>query len=428
MPGKPTHLAIDFGTSNSLVAAASADRVWDPIPLDPVAADPTIFRTLLYFPSGEKVFYGAEAVEKFRANQADGRLIRSIKRQLPNRSFIGTYIDNRPMNLEDLVGLFLKEVRRRAAQHFGEEINQVVLGRPARFSLDDVDDGFAQHRLEESAKRAGFTSITFCPEPLAAAYEFRSQVEGTQNLLVGDFGGGTSDFTVIRIGKKHFEPQDVLSLGGIPTAGDALDGSTMRKYVSPYFGADVQYKVPFGRNVMRMPAHLMAKICSPADISFLQLQDATEFLRTVKKWALSEDDRRKMDRLLILVQDKVGFEIFEKIERAKRDLSEANSTTVQFPYPGLEFEMELTRGQFDEATSPQVKAILAKLDDTVTASGLKPSDIDVVCCTGGTAKVRSIHSGLVARFGETKLQKHAFFHSVVKGLAHRAQEIARGNP
>jgi len=425
LSNQPTVLAIDFGTSNSLVTAANADQVFDPIPLDPSAADPTVFRTLLYFPNQNKVFYGAEAVQQFIKNQSDGRLIRSIKRQLPNRSFVGTYIENRPFNLEDLIALFLKEIRTRAGAHFQTDIHRAVIGRPARFHADDVEDQFAENRLAEAAKRAGFTSVEFCPEPLAAAYEFRSQVEGTQNLLVGDFGGGTSDFTVIRIGNKHFEKSDVLSLGGIPSAGDALDGAVMRRYVSPIFGADVEYRVPFGTNVMRMPAHLIAKICSPADISFLQLQDATEFLRTIRKWSLTDDDREKMDRLLILVRDKIGFEIFEKVEKAKRDLSEADRSRITVEYPSIEFDVPLTRKQFDEANRENVNAILAKLDDTVRASGLRPDQIDIVCCTGGTAKVGAIHQGLVQRFGEEKLKKHAFFHSVVKGLGLRARETLR---
>ncbi len=359
--------------------------------------------------------------------QSDGRLIRSIKRQLPNRSFVGTFIDGRPFNLEDLIGLFLKEIRTRAEAHFGVPLTKAVLGRPARFSTDDVDDQFAQNRLAESAKRAGFTHIEFCPEPLAAAYEFRSQIEGTKNLLVGDFGGGTSDYTVIRIGKKHFEKSDVLSIGGIPQAGDALDGAVMRAHVSPSFGADVAYKVPFGTNVMRMPAHLMAKICSPADISFLQLQDAQEFLRTVRKWSLTDEDREKMDRLLVLVRDKIGFEVFERVERAKRDLSAADSTRITVDYPGAEVDVPLTRKQFDESTHGNVSDILGSLDETVKASGLTPEQIDIVCCTGGTAKVPVIHNGLASRFGEAKLQEHAFFHSVVKGLALRARELIREN-
>ncbi len=422
---KPTMLAIDFGTSNTLVAAASATRVFDPIPLDEGSADPTVFRTLLYFPSPDKVFFGSTAIVQFVENQSDGRLIRSIKRQLPNRSFIGTYIDNRPFNLEDLIGLFLGEIRARAEKHFGVTLTRAVLGRPARFASDDVDDQFAEKRLAESARRAGFTEVEFCPEPLAAAYEFRSQIEGTKNLLVGDFGGGTSDYTVIRIGKKHFEKSDVLSIGGIPQAGDALDGAVMRAHVSPFFGADVAYKVPFGTNVMRMPAHLMAKICSPADISFLQLQDAQEFLRTVRKWSLTDVDREKMDRLLILVRDKIGFEVFERVERAKRDLSGTDQTHIVVDYPGVEIDVPLTRGQFDSATDRNVRDILGSLDETVQASGLDAKQIDIVCCTGGTAKVPVIHQGLADRFGEAKLQEHAFFHSVVKGLALRAQEILR---
>ncbi len=425
MKAKPSILAIDFGTSNSLVAAAGENVLYDPIPLDPGASDPTIFRTLLYFPNQNKVYYGSEAVSQFVINQSDGRLIRSIKRQLPNRSFVGTFIENRPFNLEDLIALFLKEIRIRAGNHFQMDFTRAVIGRPARFSSDDIDDQYAQTRLNEAAKRAGFTSVEFCPEPLAAAYEFRSQIDKTQNVLVGDFGGGTSDFTVIRIGKQHFSPSDVLAIGGIAVAGDALDGAVMRRHISPFFGANVEYQVPFGTNVMRMPSHLIAKICSPADISFLAIQDAKEFLRTVRKWALTEEDRERMDRLLILIEDKVGFEVFEKIEKAKRELSEQLQTHVKVDYPGLEFDLPMSKSQFDEASHDQVQAILDKLDETVAMSGLKACEIDVVCCTGGTARVSAIHQGLVDRFGEEKLQKRAFFHSVVKGLAQRAAELDR---
>lgn len=421
----PSMLAIDFGTSNSLLVAASADKVSDPIPLDPFASDPTIFRTLLYFPSMNKVHYGADAIQSFIKNQSDGRLIRSIKKQLPVRSFIGTWIEDRPLNLEDLIALFLKEMRTRASNHFGIEFESAVIGRPARFALDDGDDRFAQFRLEEAAKRAGFKHIEFCPEPLAAAYEFRSQVADTKTVLVADFGGGTSDFTVIRIGKKHFDPKDVLAMGGIPTAGDALDGAVMRKQISPLFGADVEYKVPFGSNVMKMPSHLVGKICSPADISFLAIQDAKEFLKQIRQWALTEADKEKMDRLLVLINDKVGFHVFEKIEGAKRVLSEADTARVIVDYPGIEFEKDVAKKAFVESTTPQIEAILKTLDETVAAAGLKPEQIDLVCCTGGTARVPALYQGMAQRFGEAKLQRHEFFHSVVKGLGLRAQELIR---
>lgn len=423
---QPSLLAIDFGTSNTLVAAANAERIFEPVPIDPFSPDPTLFRSLIYFPNAQKAYYGTEARARFIDNQCEGRLIRSIKRQLPIRSFVGTWVDDRPLNLEDIIALFLKEVRTRACRHFDCEIDTAVIGRPARFSADDLEDQFAQYRLNDAAQRAGFKKIEFCPEPLAAAYEFREQVEGTKNVLVADFGGGTSDFTVIRIGKRHFEKSDVLAIGGVAVAGDALDGAVMRKEISPFFGADVEYKVPFGSNILRMPSHLMGKISSPADISFLGIQDAKEFLRQVRSWVLTPADKAKMDRLLVLIEDKVGFHVFEKIEGAKRDLSEKEQTVIALDYPQLELQQPLSKRQFETACQTPFEAILKSLDETVAASGLRHDQIDLVCCTGGTARVPAIHEGMARRFGADRLQQHQFFHSVVKGLALRASEVARG--
>lgn len=421
---KPTLLAIDFGTSNSLVTAANASQIFDPVPLDPAASDPTLIRSVIYFPNSRQAYYGAEGIQKFISNNCEGRLIRSIKRQLPVRSFVGTWIEDRPMNLEDLIALFLKEMRVRACKHFDCDIDAAVIGRPARFSLDELDDKHAENRLNEAARRAGFKTVEFCPEPLAAAYEYRAQIDGTKNVLVADFGGGTSDFTVIRISKHHFDPSDVLAIGGVPLAGDALDGAVMRKEVSPFFGANVEYKVPFSSNILRMPAHLIGLISSPSDISFLGIQDAKDFLRQIKDWALSEKDRVKMDRLLTLIQDRVGFQIFERIEASKMELSSHDRSIIQIDYPGLELSHPITKTRFDEVCAPPIQAILDSMDETVKASGLKPSEIDIVCCTGGTARVPAIHDGIVARFGSAKLNEHQFFHSVAKGLALRARERA----
>jgi hypothetical chaperone protein len=423
---KPNILAIDFGTSNSLVAAANENQIFDPIPLDPFASDPTIFRSLLYFPDAQKAYYGAEAIQKFVGNEFEGRLIRSIKKQLPLKSFIGTWIGDRPMNLEDLIALFLKEMRLRACKFFDCEIDRAVIGRPAKFSLDEAADRFGEFRLLEAAKRAGFKSVIFCPEPLAAAYDYQEQITEVKKVLVADFGGGTSDFTVIRIGKKHFEPSDVLAIGGVPVAGDALDGYVMRKEVSPFFGGDVEYQVPFSSNILRMPAHLMSLISSPADISFLGIQDAKEFLLQLRSWTLSNKDKEKMDRLLILIEDKVGFQIFERIEAAKKELSKKNESIIKVDYPKLELAQPITKVQFDTACKTPIHSILEALDKTVALAGLEFKDIDLVCCTGGTAYVPAINEGILARFGKDKLRQHQNFHSVVKGLALKAQEVVRG--
>lgn len=430
MSDAPLVYAIDYGTSNSLLAAATSERVHAPIPLDPDPdsqggkGDPSILRSILYFPHMKEVHFGSKAIREFVNRDMEGRLIRSIKKFLPMRSFVGTFVEDRPLNLEDIIAVFLGEMRKRANAHFGRDVESAVIGRPARFAEDDADDAFAQYRLERAAKAAGFKHVDFFAEPVAAAYGFRHLLDQRKTVLVADFGGGTSDFTVIRMGGGPAEKPELLSIGGISVAGDALDGSLMRHKISPHFGARVEYKVPFGSNVLKMPVDLMNRLCSPADISLLRKRDTLEFFRNVRTWALGGDDREKMDHLFSLLENQLGFPVFEEIERTKRRLSDSDETTFAFSYPEVEIREPVSRKEFDAYASDRVESILAALDRTVRDAGIGFDQVDIVCCTGGTAKVPVIYEALVARFGVEKVQHHNHHHSVVQGLAERAKELA----
>ncbi len=419
----PLSYAIDFGTSNSLLAACDGEKIISAIPIDPYSYDPTVMRTLLYFPSQKRVFFGSEALKNYNENPGEGRLIRSIKKHLPFRSFIGTWIEDRPMNLEDLIGLFLAELRKKGNQHFNQDVTRLVLGRPARFAEDEGDDLYAQNRLEIAARKAGFTEIEFVPEPIAAACEFRTTLNREKVVFVADFGGGTSDFTVMKMKPGPYQPSDVLAIGGVPRAGDALDGSVMRERLSSHFGADIRFQIPFSSNILKMPLHLMEKICSPADVSLLMKKDIMEFLKNIEKWATKSEDKSKMQRLFTLVEDQLGFPLFEKVEQAKRELSGANEGRVLFDYPGINLNEKIQKVEFEKYIEPSIEVILKTLDETVKKSGLNYSQIDLVCCTGGTAKVPCLKEAIEQRFGKEKLQEHRVFHSVVEGLAHRAREI-----
>ena len=137
------------------------------------------------------------------------------------------------VRLEDLIGYFLLEMKKRAERTLGVEVTDVLLGRPAKFSNDPVKDGLAQFRLQKAAQLAGFKTVSFLPEPLAAALDLRKRLTEMKTVLVVDLGGGTSDFTVIRIGPKEFESSDVLAIGGVSVAGDAVDGEFMKTHVAP---------------------------------------------------------------------------------------------------------------------------------------------------------------------------------------------------
>lgn len=422
---RPEVYAIDFGTSNSLLAAANAHGTVPPIPLDEGADDPSVLRSLLFF--GQNEFCcGSQAIDHFVDGGMQGRLIRSIKKFLPYRSFSGTQIGHRVVAIEDLVGRFLSDMRERANRYFGTNVERVVLGRPAKFSLDAGDDSLAQSRLEKAARIAGFREVSFCPEPVAAAQDFQVILDQARIVLVADFGGGTSDYTIVRMRPEGFDPADVLALGGVSMAGDALDGSLMRSKIARHFGADVTYKVPLGSNTLTMPRAIMEKLCSPADMTVLQHRDVLNFLRDVKSWSLGSDDKQKMDHLLCLVEDSLAFKLFETIERTKCDLSAGDNAMFRFEYPTIHLEESVLRKEFETGSAREVQTILGTLDQTVHDAGLRFEDIDVVCCTGGTARVPIIAQGIESRFGRNKVKALRAFHSVVQGLAERGRMIASG--
>jgi hypothetical chaperone protein len=420
----PTLYAIDFGTSNSLLAAASRDRVFDPVPLDPLAADPTILRSILCVPDAGGVFVGVEALQQFVAHGGEARLLRSIKRHLGSRSFRGTLIRGRMVSAEELVGGVLRQMRVRADAHYGIEVKRALLGRPVRFAGED--DTFAEARLRKAAQVAGFEEVHFLPEPVAAARAFGAAAEREELALIGDFGGGTSDFTVLRVGPRTMKAGDVLAVGGVAVAGDALDASLMRENVARHFGAEVRYRAPFGKNVLQMPQGIMQQLCSPAHLSMLQRRDVASFLADVRRWSLRDEDRKKMDQLTVLVEETLGFDLFEAIERAKRELSAAERAEIVFSRAGIDVRERVTRAGFEAASRREMDEILSCLDGTVRAAGVRFEDIGVVCCTGGTARVPRIASEIQRRLPAARMEQFKGFHSVVEGLASEAQAIERG--
>jgi hypothetical chaperone protein len=425
---EPEIYAIDFGTSNSLLAAANRFGSHPPIPLDPLADDPSLLRSVLFFPetrdpSRDGIALGRAALEQYVAHGTRGRLVRSLKRFLPMRSFVRTQINSRTYSLEELIAIMLRQLREHADRHFGARVTRVLLGRPARFAADPEDDAFAEERLRQAAQIAGFSEIDFCPEPVAAARDFQDQLARDTLMLVGDFGGGTSDYSLVMMGTGGFELSDVLGIGGVSVAGDALDGSLMRGHVARHFGADVHYRVPFGDNVLSMPKPLMEKLCSPAEMSLLAQRDAQSFLADIRSWSLGEDDRRHIDQLLALVEDGLGFMLFESIEQTKKQLSSAEQALLSFHVPGIDIDQPIQRAQFQRGASRELTAIIGALDATLERAGARADDVELVCLTGGTARVPFLRAALAERFGASRLHSLRGLHAVAEGLARHAHRL-----
>jgi len=421
----PTIFAIDFGTSNSLLCAAAPGKLFPPAPIDPEASDPTVMRSALYFASMEEYAFGAAAPKALVANGFRGRLIRSIKRHLPSRAFTATRIAEKTVTIEELIATLLRVMRERACQHYGADVTRAVLGRPARFSNDPDDDQLAETRLRKAAQLAGYKDISFCPEPVAAAYDFASDLTEPKLVLIVDLGGGTSDFTLVRMGVQGFAPEDVLAVGGVAVAGDALDGALVRRSVAHDLGSTTQYKVPFGSNILTMPSDLVEMLCSPADLTLLDRTAVLRRLNGISTGAVDIKDRDKLDKLMVIVEDGVGFDLYEAVETAKRKLSEQDRALVSLDYPGAELSREVTRSTLESSAETPVARILAALDETLAMGNTEHGAVDIVCLTGGTSRMPLIEQLVKQRLPRAAVRRLRSFHSVVQGLGRRAQELSR---
>lgn len=419
-------LSIDFGTSNSLVGAFHKGQRFEALQLDPKSQDPTMMRTLLYFRHPDLCYYGTEAIEQYIEQDMEGRLFRSFKSHLPNQSYLGTVLNNRILTLETLIGVFLLELKKRAEKILDTPIERAVIGRPARYSMDPVADGFALHRMEKAATFAGFKEVQFVPEPLAAAFDYRRQLKSEKIVLIGDFGGGTSDFTLIKLRPEGFAKEDVLAIDGCPLAGDALDSVFMSHRLNEYFGAKSRYRLPMGSNVLTMPPAVSQRLNHPAHIVHLKEKDTYEFIREVKKCSLTQKDADAVERLFVLIEDQQIFPFFENIEKTKRALSGNDSTEFSYDYPGLEMKESFSVKQFIDWATGTKEKIFAALDECLKNAGVTSDQVDLVCLTGGTAKVPFIQQELENRFGKERLQTQAHFHSVLSGLTESAGFWAHG--
>lgn len=411
-----TILAIDFGTSHSLVGALHKGERVEALAIDPFSSDISLMRTLLYFPDRDTCFYGAEALKKFTEYEMEGRLFRSFKSHLPNKNYLGTIIDNRILSLENMIGIFLLELKKRSEKILNTKINKAVIGKPARYSMDPAQDDFALHRMHKAAEYAGFQEVIFIPEPLAAALEFRRGIKENKNVLIGDFGGGTSDFTIMRMSPSEFKKSDVLAVDGCPLAGDALDSVFMSHRLNKSFGAQTQYRMPMSNNLLTMPASIMDRLNKPAQIVHLKEKETYNFIKEVQKCALKPQDQKSIDRLFILIEDQQIFSFFEEIENTKKKLSQKATAPFNFYYPDLETNEIFSMIEFQTWSEKIKTEIFQALDRCLLQAQLKESDIDYVFLTGGTAHVPFIQSEFARRFPAERMQTKNFFHSILSGL------------
>jgi hypothetical chaperone protein len=416
-----SYYAVDFGTSNSLLSHVSNEGIITAIPLEDDSN--FVLRSLLYTPEPNVWYFGKDAIKEYVNQGGEGRFFRSIKKFLPENNYKGTTVFNKSMSISEIVAVFLSTMRQRANKITNENVERIVMGRPALYSLNKEDDQLAQDRMQKACELAGFKEVIFCPEPIAAGLDYNANTSAEKIVLIADFGGGTSDFTLMKIHKRAYSQDDILGLSGIFMAGDALDGVMMKDFIAPHFGSRFEYKIPGGNNILTFPRQLLKKICSPAHITHLRDRDTWEYLQHIQKFALTKDGEKHMHQLFTLVECQLGFPLFDEIEKSKVRLGSNDSTIFDYHYPGIDINEEISKSSYQLSITPAVLEIIATMMEVFKQSGLSITDVDQVCLTGGTSQLPKIRESLANIFGKDKLIEYNIYQSVVNGLAQFAKRL-----
>lgn len=412
--------AIDFGTSNSAVAVPDAAGAMQLVELEP--GQRTMPTAVFYFAEGRHDAdgppraFGRAAITAY-VDGHDGRLMRSMKSILGS-ALIDQTTDvggGRGAKYADIVSGYLKRLRRLAG-----EPTRAVLGRPVFFvDGEPARDAAAQAQLEACARTVGFHEVQFQYEPIAAALDFEQQTTREQLVLVADIGGGTSDFSVVRVGPERMQRlerrDDILASHGIHVAGTDFDRHIELAGLLPAFG----YRTtgPSGRE---MPSGLYFDLATWHLINSCYAPLRVAEWRGMKSWF---GDVRQHARLMTVLEERLGHELAARAEGAKIAVSAGADTTVDLSHVESGLVLPLTEKTAVDALRADLDRIIATAHETVALAGLRAEQIDALYFTGGSTGLRLLVDGMAAGFPQAQRVSGDRLASVATGLGLYAQRV-----
>jgi hypothetical chaperone protein len=440
------NVGIDFGTSNSGVAVSDGRQV-KLLPIDQKNVVPEVVKTILYITRDYKYYIGQEAIETYYRQNVNrlrryvrkwvgeievyggdmyfvrdvygyvdellpGRLLQFIKTALRTEGFEGTQIFDRFYSVSDIITVYLRELKQRAETLLGDDIGSVTIGRPVKFSQSVEKDRNAEDTLRQAAEEAGFRKVNFEYEPVAAALYYEMTLEKPQNVLIFDFGGGTLDITIMRLGNGN--KRKVYANGGIDIAGSDFDQAIIRRRMLVHFGKglvdqrrDIHELIEAVSDWMALPELSVPK----ARINLEQAINAGQ--APVQLSALKS-----------LIFNDLAFTFYNAVERAKIELSSKGATIVGLQEKDIDIWQLYTRFQFEKDIREYQGQIEEVLLQTVSDSGLEIDQIDAVVKTGGSSNIPVFSEMLSQVFGSERVKESNSFSSVTAGLAIKS---ARGS-
>ncbi len=435
-------VGLDFGTSNSGVAIYDGQRV-KLLPLDRQNVLPEVVKSVLYITRDYKYSIGQEAVELYYRDNVNrqrrfvrqwageidyhggelqyvrdvfvyvdelkpGRLLQYLKTALRKDGFDGTQIFERFYTVGDLVQTYLGLLKNRAEQILGEKIESATLGRPVKFSENPERDRRAEDILRQAAYEAGFKQVDFELEPIAAALDYEQTLSAPQNVVIFDFGGGTLDIAVMRLGAPG--GRQVYSSGGVDIAGSDFDRAIIEKRMLPHFGlGKISHQPEILEMIQAVPDWMaLPELATPLNRN------------TLDKAIRAGLAPVRLKALQALIYNDLAFTFYNRVEAAKIALSSVGATVVTLDDKEIALWELYTRLQFESDIFDYVGQVEQVLFETLAKSGLEPGQIDAVVKTGGSSNIPLFTAMLARIFGAEKVKESNAFSSVVAGLAIKA--------
>jgi hypothetical chaperone protein len=435
-------VGIDFGTSNSGVALYDGQRV-HLLPVDPKNVIPEVIKTVLYITRDYRTSIGQEAVEHYYRDNVNrqrryvkqwageidvygadmhyvrdifvyvdelkpGRLLQYLKTALRKEGYEGTQIFERYYTVRDLAKTYLSLLKQRAEDFLGEPIEAVTLGRPVKFSEFPEQDHKAQETLRHAAHESGFKEVDFELEPIAAALDYEQSISKPQNVVIFDFGGGTLDIAVMRLGDPG--KRKVYANGGVDIAGSDFDRAIIEKRMLAHFG--------YGR-VKHHPEIMEMIYAIPDWMALPEL--GTPINKNILEKAIHAGIAPiQIKALQGLIYNDLAFTFYNRVESGKIALSNDGATIITLEDKDIALWELYTRHQFETDIYHYLIDVEKVLLETIAKSGLEPGEIDAVVKTGGSSNIPLFTEMLTRIFGVEKVRESNTFTSVVAGLAIKA--------
>ena len=406
-------LGLDFGTTNTVVSRRDGDDV-STLSFNTRLGSLDTVRTVLALwqdpgKPHSSIAVGRDALAEFSEFPEDTRLIQSLKSYAANAAFRQTMIVNRSWTFAQLMQAFLEELFSLSDMKLSH-VSKIIVGRPVKFAGFNPDEKLALARYREVFASLGIPDVAFIHEPVAAALTFARRITKATTVLIADFGGGTTDFSVLRLAAPDSNAHhQVLGVGGLGLAGDQFDYRIVSNAILPHLGIGTQYK-SMGGKVLDLPKHVFNSLARWNELSFLRTTDEYDELKEMLPFASAPEN---LKRLFHIVDHSKGLDLYDAVSTLKRQLSSDDEATLQFE----DLTIPIRRSDFEHWIGDDLTRIETALTATLNSISCRDEAIDSVFLTGGTSLVPAVRQLFAKRFGQHKIHAGDEMISVAKGLS-----------